>query len=280
MTKYILTENEIKRIVKEPIQEYIEKFRKEVFDLSKITPEMAEKQFVDYATMEPVGFTVLNYNKIEEDVNYSRPLSEVRADMMAKYQWDPWQFVVTQISNNIEIALLIPDYNQNIPTIISDMNKNGYFKGYERSVLINNLPYKELRFEPLYQESERNTVINMGMIFHSTYKNNIPNILQNGLIPDSKNPKFTYSKRVYFSKFTSDIRKICDITVQLANVNHKNVLDYCIITIDTKKIPDNVDFYFDPIYENGIFTNDIIPTECIMSVKTFKEVANFCGYKF
>lgn len=280
MTKYILTENEIKRIVKESIQEYIEKFRKEVFDLSKITPEMAEKQFVDYATMEPVGFTVLNYNKIEEDVNYSRPLSEVRADMMAKYQWDPWQFVVTQISNNIEIALLIPDYNQNIPTIISDMNKNGYFKGYERSVLINNLPYKELRFEPLYQESERNTVINMGMIFHSTYKNNIPNILQNGLIPDSKNPKFTYSKRVYFSKFTSDIRKICDFTVQLANVNHKNVLDYCIITIDTKKIPDNVDFYFDPIYENGIFTNDIIPTECIMSVKTFKEVANFCGYKF
>ena len=280
MTKYILTENEIKRIVKESIQEYIEKFRKEVFDLSKITPEMAEKQFVDYATMEPVGFTVLNYNKIEEDVNYSRPLSEVRADMMAKYQWDPWQFVVTQISNNIEIALLIPDYNQNIPTIISDMNKNGYFKGYERSVLINNLPYKELRFEPLYQESERNTVINMGMIFHSTYKNNIPNILQNGLIPDSKNSKFTYSKRVYFSKFTSDIRKICDITVQLANVNHKNVLDYCIITIDTKKIPDNVDFYFDPIYENGIFTNDIIPTECIMSVKTFKEVANFCGYKF
>lgn len=280
MTKYILTENEIKRIVKESIQEYIEKFRKEVFDLSKITPEMAEKQFVDYATMEPVGFTVLNYNKIEEDVNYSRPLSEVRADMMAKYQWDPWQFVVTQISNNIEIALLIPDYNQNIPTIISDMNKNGYFKGYERSVLINNLPYKELRFEPLYQESERNTVINMGMIFHSTYKNNIPNILQNGLIPDSKNPKFTYPKRVYFSKFTSDIRKNCDITVQLANVNHKNVLDYCIITIDTKKIPDNVDFYFDPIYENGIFTNDIIPTECIMSVKTFKEVANFCGYKF
>lgn len=280
MTKYILTENEIKRIVKESIQEYIEKFRKEVFDLSKITPEMAEKQFVDYATMEPVGFTVLNYNKIEEDVNYSRPLSEVRADMMAKYQWDPWQFVVTQISNNIEIALLIPDYNQNIPTIISDMNKNGYFKGYERSVLINNLPYKELRFEPLYQESERNTVINIGMIFHSTYKNNIPNILQNGLIPDSKNPKFTYSKRVYFSKFTSDIRKICDITVQLANVNHKNVLDYCIITIDTKKIPDNVDFYFDPIYENGIFTNDIIPTECIMSIKTFKEVANFCGYKF
>lgn len=280
MTKYILTENEIKRIVKETIQEYIEKFRKEVFDLSKITPEMAEKQFVDYATMEPVGFTVLNYNKIEEDVNYSRPLSEVRADMMAKYQWDPWQFVVTQISNNIEIALLIPDYNQNIPTIISDMNKNGYFKGYERSVLINNLPYKELRFEPLYQESERNTVINMGMIFHSTYKNNIPNILQNGLIPDSKNPKFTYPKRVYFSKFTSDIRKICDFTVQLANVNHKNVLDYCIITIDTKKIPDNVDFYFDPIYENGIFTNDIIPTECIMSIKTFKEVANFCGYKF
>ena len=280
MTKYILTENEIKRIVKESIQEYIEKFRKEVFDLSKITPEMAEKQFVDYATMEPVGFTVLNYNKIEEDVNYSRPLSEVRADMMAKYQWDPWQFVVTQISNNIEIVLLIPDYNQNIPTIISDMNKNGYFKGYERSVLINNLPYKELRFEPLYQESERNTVINMGMIFHSIYKNNIPNILQNGLIPDSKNPKFTYPKRVYFSKFTSDIRKICDITVQLANVNHKNVLDYCIITIDTKKIPDNVDFYFDPIYENGIFTNDIIPTECIMSVKTFKEVANFCGYKF
>ena len=280
MTKYNLTENEIKRIVKESIQEYIEKFRKEVFDLSKITPEMAEKQFVDYATMEPVGFTVLNYNKIEEDVNYSRPLSEVRADMMAKYQWDPWQFVVTQISNNIEIVLLIPDYNQNIPTIISDMNKNGYFKGYERSVLINNLPYKELRFEPLYQESERNTVINMGMIFHSIYKNNIPNILQNGLIPDSKNPKFTYPKRVYFSKFTSDIRKICDITVQLANVNHKNVLDYCIITIDTKKIPDNVDFYFDPIYENGIFTNDIIPTECIMSVKTFKEVANFCGYKF
>ena len=279
MTKYILTENEIKRIVKETIQEYIEKFRKEVFDLSKITPEMAEKQFVDYATMEPVGFTVLNYNKIEEDVNYSRPLSEVRADMMAKYQWDPWQFVVTQISNNIEIALLIPDYNQNIPTIISDMNKNGYFKGYERSVLINNLPYKELRFEPLYQESERNTVINMGMIFHSTYKNNIPNILQNGLIPDSKNPKFTYPKRVYFSKFTSDIRKICDITVQLANVNHKNVLDYFIITINTKKIPDNVDFYFDLIYENGIFTNDIIPTECIMGVKTFKEVTNFCGYK-
>ena len=29
-----------------------------------------------------------------------------------------------------------------------------------------------------------------------------------------------------------------------------------------------------------IFTNDIIPPECIMNVKTFKEVANFCGYRF
>lgn len=278
--KYTLTENDIKRIVKETIQEYVENSRREVFDLSQITPEMAAKQFVDYATMEPVGFTTLNYDKVEEEANSSRPLSEVKADMMAKYQWDPWQFTINKFANNIEIAVLIPNFGQNISTVISDMNKNGYFKGYERNVPICGLPYKELRFEPLYQESERNTVLNMGMIFHSTYKDNVPNILRNGLIPDSKNPKFTYPKRTYFSKFTFDIRHICDITEQLAKVNNKNVLDYCIITIDTKKIPDNVDFYFDPIYENGIFTNDIVPAKCIMNVKTFKEVANFCGYKF
>lgn len=278
--KYTLTENDIKRIVKETIQEYVENSRREVFDLSKITPEMAAKQFVDYATMEPVGFTTLNYDKVEEEANSSRPLSEVKADMMAKYQWDPWQFTINRLANNIEVALLIPNFGQNISTVISDMNKNGYFKGYERDVPICGLPYKELRFEPLYQESERNTVLNLGMIFHSTHKDNIPNILQNGLIPDSKNPKFSYPKRVYFSKFVSDIRHICDITKQLADVNNTNVLDYCIITIDTKKIPENVDFYLDPIYENGIFTNDIIPPECIMNVKTFKEVANFCGYKF
>lgn len=278
--KYTLTENDIKCIVKETIQEYVENSRREVFDLSKITPEMAAKQFVDYATMEPVGFTTLNYDKVEEEANSSRPLSEVKADMMAKYQWDPWQFTINRLANNIEVALLIPNFGQNISTVISDMNKNGYFKGYERDVPICGLPYKELRFEPLYQESERNTVLNLGMIFHSTHKDNIPNILQNGLIPYSKNPKFSYPKRVYFSKFVSDIRHICDITKQLADVNNTNVLDYCIITIDTKKIPENVDFYLGPIYENGIFTNDIIPPECIMNVKTFKEVANFCGYRF
>ena len=278
--KYTLTENDIKRIVKETIQEYVENSRREVFDLSKITPEMAAKQFVDYATMEPVGFTTLNYDKVEEEANSSRPLSEVKADMMAKYQWDPWQFTINRLANNIEVALLIPNFGQNISTVISDMNKNGYFKGYERDVPICGLPYKELRFEPLYQESERNTVLNLGMIFHSTHKDNIPNILQNGLIPYSKNPKFSYPKRVYFSKFVSDIRHICDITKQLADVNNTNVLDYCIITIDTKKIPENVDFYLGPIYENGIFTNDIIPPECIMNAKTFKEVANFCGYRF
>ena len=278
--KYTLTENDIKCIVKETIQEYVENSRREVFDLSKITTEMAAKQFVDYATMEPVGFTTLNYDKVEEEANSSRPLSEVKADMMAKYQWDPWQFTINRLANNIEVALLIPNFGQNISTVISDMNKNGYFKGYERDVPICGLPYKELRFEPLYQESERNTVLNLGMIFHSTHKDNIPNILQNGLIPYSKNPKFSYPKRVYFSKFVSDIRHICDITKQLADVNNTNVLDYCIITIDTKKIPENVDFYLGPIYENGIFTNDIITPECIMNVKTFKEVANFCGYRF
>lgn len=68
--KYTLTENDIKRIVKETIQEYVENSRREVFDLSKITPEMAAKQFVDYATMEPVGFTTLNYDKVEEVANF------------------------------------------------------------------------------------------------------------------------------------------------------------------------------------------------------------------
>lgn len=282
LTKQIikLTEERLRKIIKEEIKKALNNNKKKFIniDFSNITYEQAKKQYVDYTKIHAFpnfSSTINNFSLKDNSIvesSGSKPLSEVKKEIINKYFLDDWQFRIITSMNNIDIAIIIPQIYKNHSLIKDDMETMGYFNSISKPIVINGFNYIQMQFEPTYQDDILNDVKNMGILYHSTLTSNINNIKQKGFIPSSKNNFFDYPDRIYFSKGNTDMKCLINITVQLANVNKQNVTDYSIIVIDTSKIPDNVKFYYDPNYQDGVFTEDTLPSNVIKSVMTFEQL--------
>lgn len=284
MSKQIikLTEEKLRKIIKEEIKKALENNnnKKKIIpiDFSDVTYEQAKNQYVDYTKLHafpnfssPINNFSPKNNSIVESSG-SKPLNDVKKEIVNKYFLDDWQFKIITAKNNIDIAIIIPQIYKNPSLINKDMETMGYFNSVSEVVVINGFNYIQMQFEPKYQDNILNEVKNMGIIYHSTLTSNVDSIKQKGFVPSSKNNMFKYPNRIYFSKGTIDIRHLIDITMQLANVSKQNCNDYSIIVIDTSKIPDNIEFYYDPNYQDGVFTEEILPSTIIKSVMTFEQL--------
>ena len=246
----------------------------EWLNLDKVTKEQARKQFVNYriTVLNPgYGSPLFKYNDqyINECKDYSIPLNEVKNVIVKKYNLADWQFEIKTAFNNIELSLVIPKKYTNEQFILEDMNHCGYFLSKHNDISIHNYPYVICQYEPYYQESVKNDVLAMKVIVHISPKYNNESIKKNGFIPQHKNKAFLYPDRVYYIKGTVSITDIQELGSMLYNVdkieNKNNTGEYIIYWIDTSKLPDNIDFYYDPNYEHGLFTYDSIPYSCIIS---------------
>lgn len=280
-----LSEEQLRAIIKEEIKKVIVNNNNKIIsiDFTSITYEQAKNQYVDYTQLH--GFpnyssTINNFSKKNNSIlesSGSKSLDEVKKEIINKYFLDDWQFRIITAKNNIEIAMIIPQIYKNEQLINNDMEMMGYFNSISKNVVINGFRYIQMQFEPKYQDNIFNEVKNMGILYHSTLTINVNNIKQNGFMPSSKNNLFNYPNRIYFSKGNSDIRSLIDITIQLSKVNKQNYDDYSIIVIDTNKIPDNIRFYYNPNYQEGVFTEDSIPSNTIKNIIPFKQFIAFAN---
>lgn len=259
-------------VVKSVLNEYFKQDAPTLFDLSKIPTEELKRKYVDYRLVSrfmPYGSDLMERDDsfIFEATNYSVPLNKVKEELSKKYGLAEWQFNIIEGENHIEIAILIAEIGTNSEIITGDMQEMGYFVGIEKNINANGMIWRQMQFEPKYQNQENNLIRSKKILFHITPGYNIPSLRKNGFIPQHKNKIFTYPNRVYFVKGDAKKYEIINLAKQLCSVNTdpKNDGVYFILTILLSKVADSVNFYLDPNYSYGVFTEDAFSYDCVIN---------------
>ena len=281
MTKYILTENEIKHIVKESIQEYIENNqRSNIGDYFKeILSHLSDDELND---MFNIGFIKETHiyspfhpfykgkGGLHEDLGTSLPLEEVKKEISNKYGLKDYQFRIENACNNVNIAILIPKLDGVVSDMITDMNKLGYFSSKSETIQDRGYTFIVMQFEPLYQEDIRNEISKDGMLYHITPTRNIEGIKANGLIPNSLNTIFDYPDRIYFLISGYNVRELRMFAKGLRDNSSNKNEPYSLVILNLYKVPRNVSFHYDPNFANAVYTYDKVPSSAIVNIIDLK----------
>lgn len=249
------------------------------FDLSKITLSEWKKQYVNFKSLivlQPCfGNPLLpSWKKRKLEEGYSRETVEIelaQESICRQYELEDWQFQVKIYANDIRVGIIIPNIDENESKITEDMTSMGYYALSKGTMDINGMEYFFIRFDPRYPKDITDIVRKMGVIKHITPKYNLDSIRKNGFIPSHKNELFYYPPRIHFLKESISEKNIIRLGEQLFdyNSNPKNNGEYVLLTLDVKKIPDNVEFIGDSCYKYGICTENEIPFECVVDIKEY-----------
>ena len=101
---------------------------------------------------------------------------------------------------------------------------------------------------------------------HITPTYNEDKILKTGFSPRAKNYLFNFPDRVYFSRGNAPAQESLEMVKMLSLINQSkgNNGRYTVFKVDLTKIPENVKFYNDQNYKNGVYTIDNIRPDCIV----------------
>lgn len=280
----------LKKIIKESVKEALrdlklsencsnDAFRiEDYWDLNSFTEEQIESLNVDYSIFlcsKGYGYPLQYHNgkiSIQEGIEKKTyPYGEVKSILKKEFNFNDWQIQEQEGCNKIKTILLIPAIGKNVDIVVGKMQTLGWHKAFVTPVeKLGYVPLVAISFDPVYQDSIKDTVRKWRYIFHISPLYNKDGILQKGLLPSSQNSLFKYPPRVYFLKPTTMHSEMEHLVKELYKNDKKpnNNGLYCIYRIDLDKVPENVDFFFDPRYEDGIYTDGKIPRQAITYLTT------------
>ena len=278
-----IDEKRLRRIVKEEIDKFVEQVVNDeksgldrIFDLCKIPEEELLKQYSDISLVHTFsGYGSLLFKnegkayKVENDGRVT-PVSQVKHELDWKYGFAPWQIRIKDRGHDIQICVCIADFKKGVDEIVNDFKQMGYFlsKTSPVSSPVPNQKWLALQFEPIYQVDEVNEILNCGDLFHLTPQYNLQNIISNGLQPKSDNGLFDYPNRVYLFIGNTPILQIYALGQQLSSVNKSPQNDgrYVLLKVNSQGLRNGYSLHYDPNYEYGVFTENIIPPNLISIV--------------
>lgn len=244
------------------------------FDLKKIPVELLRKQFRNFKVyLTPLSFdNHLNNRNVDEGFKYSLDIDKVKDSIFEKYHLMDWQFEIKEMRNDIKIAIIIPNVDDNIGMIVEDMSSLGYFESFRNEMSERGFPYTLIRFEPRFPDDVTNRVRNMGVIYHLSPKYNFDSIKEHGFVPQCRNNMYNFLPRIYFFKSNisdKEIKQFGETLYHFDSDERKNG-EYILFSIDTSKIPNGVHFISDCNFEQGICTESKISYDCVFTLKEFK----------
>jgi hypothetical protein len=145
------------------------------------------------------------------------------------------------------------EFRKDISQIIKKIIEQTDLEGLNDEMLIT------LHFEPYYGEKIPDIP---DILYHITDENNIPDIKSKGLLPRNTNKLSYYPKRVYLLKDKKD----ADMLIQ--NI-YFDIYKPVILTIDVSKIKNDLHFYKDVNYPNGVFIDQRISPKYIIDYKDY-----------
>ena len=268
----------IVKLTEEQIREY--------FD--SIDKELLERQYVDYSfIINPTTYdNPLTYEMaypINEGLVRTYPIEKTIEYVKNYFKLDDKQIMkIKGYNSDDRIMILIPLINDNLEMVKKAMRLCGYYLAYPKKEGLVNGKWAKLQFEPKFEKDISSELRQkMKKLYHLTPKYNIGKIRNIGFSPRSKNKLFEYPGRIYFFKGNVDKKEVIAMGNALSVNNDKvyNNGEYALLTISLDKVPNDVEFCFDPNYPNGVYTRDNISPNVITDIeyfkfKTYKDVSN------
>lgn len=208
--------------------------------------------------------TRLMSESIDEERYTYPPETTIKAMMEVHPTLTPAQFFQLERRNKIIVFMFVADVLNNINSIVTDMDKCGYYVANKKSVFINGRTWMQIAFEPYVTQNIINVIKDMSSIIHLTPTKNIESIKEKGIIPHAQpNGKlYNYPSRIYFMRGDLYPNQVRIFARELQKISNESQYSVCVI--DTDLISDDMRFYYDPNEDDCFFTYQSIPSEWII----------------
>ena len=137
---------------------------------------------------------------LKEDATATMPVDETRKEISSKFNFKDWQFATRKPANGIELAILYPGIFRNSKHIIQAMSACGWTFSRKNYIVHNNMLWKAMSFDPMFQDDISSEAKGYKHLFHWTPLYNYANIMKEGLKPKSQNAVYKYPDRVHLMK--------------------------------------------------------------------------------
>lgn len=201
---------------------------------------------------------------LKEEYNKTMSIKELRKEL-PKIGFKQWQIKTMVLANKVRVVVLFADLEKNAQIIENTMLACGWSKArISEPTMVHGIKLRIMDFDPIYQKSLTTIVRQNKYVYHWTPYQNLPSILKNGLELRNDNTFLSYPPKVHLMKSNINSQQAIMLAWQLFNKN-TNLNDgrYALLKISLDKVPDNVEFFGDPRFELGYFTQDMIPPESI-----------------
>lgn len=196
-------------------------------------------------------------------------------DVLKKYLCNSLQFNEKQFQikekNGQKCASIYYRYDKETREwIIKVMNLGGYYMAQERIGEGANKGLRELRFEPKFEDDiYRQIIESCKVLYHITEKKNTNRIRHIGICSRSNCTFLDYPARIYLLKDDVNEQFILSLAKSLSASKYGNKvhIDYSLITINPKLLPNDTRFYEDANLPQGIFMYGNISPKCIIDIK-------------
>ena len=266
--KINISEKRLKKIVNEIIDKLIKEGTELAcdIDITKIPIEDLKAGYKDLRlvpTLVTYGNPLYEPATIAEAIGDIVPPDDVVNGITTKYRLPKSLVVKIENHHKIYVYSITACIGINDKLIENDMNKLGYFLSVRGNIInVAGMKYQILQFEPNSQLQDDITdeiKLNNKVILHWTQYKNINNIMQNGLIPYSKNKAFNYPPRIYFMESgisKEEQNKFGRLLYQVNGGENR----YALLSINTSNLDDSIRFFYDPNSAIGIYTEQPIPS--------------------
>ena len=281
----------VKKNINESTSTYCSVSNDYLYISSKINSISLKERDKVWNTCPMIFTTHLENFRLYEDVNPGDkvyPAADVARIIQKKYSMKEWQFYPHCFTetNRVECVVAIPA-NRWVTTmsehIEADFDKHGYFySGYHDIKDADGYVWRLFNFEPKHQENKAEEIRKHKVLYHITPAQNLDSILKYGFIPHSRKKieqgYVSYPPRIFFlpsfNNEEKDEREILVMTNQIYRhtVKYKNPKqdsEYAILSLDILSIPEDIEMYYDPDSNYGIFVTKNIPADCIYNIEFY-----------
>lgn len=244
--------------------------------LKSLSKNDLDQFWIDYSKLSPATtynnpLTIWMFMKLDEGLINTYPVDKVIEYVSNYFKFNIHQIYKKKAENDIyHIRVIIANRDNNFEIIKKAMRLCGYSLGAPKESEIHKYPVVELQFEPEHQTDESKKIRKEEkVLYHLTPMYNLGKIKHIGFSPRLRNELFSYPSRLYFLRGSVDENEILNLGKQLCKYNSSlgNDKKYALITLDLKKIPNDIKMFLDPNYLYGIFVTENISSDVIVDIK-------------
>ena len=235
----------------------------------KIPKDILDKIYVNYAFYKKlVSFdgilSSVNEKYIYENYNFTLPTQRTIKTLTDNYPISEQQCHIKFGAYGIELIVIVADIHYNEEDVTKAMKQMGWFVSGTNQIIENGRVWKIINFDPRYELNINNEIRSHRYLFHITPSKNKLSIYTNGFVPKSINNLYNYPPRVYFLLGDITEEEVMNVGDMLSITNKNSNGKYIIFCIDISKIPEDINFYYDPNLEHSIYIEQHLTSDCII----------------